>query len=73
MTTTVTLVAEASTLFTPLRDDTAEVNLDSQPPQSIPVTLNSNLSVLENIPMIFGKVTRLLNTMVDSVDAFGLY
>ena len=51
----------------------AEVNLDSQPPQSMPVTLNSNLSVLENIPMILGKVTRLLNTMVDSVDAFGLY
>ena len=65
--TTVTLPSEedAETFFTPDIDVSAAVIFLSQPPQSIPETLNSWVFALENSPMRQGKRPHDFNTMVD--------
>ena len=65
--TTVTLPSEedAETFFTPDIDVSAAVIFLSQPPQSIPETVNSCVSAFEKSPMIQAKRLRDFNTMVD--------
>ena len=64
-TVTVPLEALAVTFLTPEIDVSAFVIFLSHPPQSIPETLNSWVSALENSPMRQGKRPQDFNTMVD--------